>query len=272
MMGAQAFIARFAGVLLCGAFACGALAADDAKVLRVCADPDNLPFSHEDGSGFENRIAQLVAREMKLPLAYEWLPDRRGFVRKTLGARLCDVIIGVPFGFERTLTTQPYYRSSYVLVDRAASGAPIRSFDDPRLERMRLGVQLIGNDLAASPPGYALARHGHTTNVRGYPVPGDEPAAARIVRAVATGELDAALVWGPQAGYFASRAKVPLRITVVAPPADIGQPFEFSIAMGVRRGDPALRDTLDGIIQRLQPEIDRILAEYAVPRVAEVKP
>jgi mxaJ protein len=238
------------------------------QALRVCADPDNLPYSHQDGSGFENRIAQLLAGDLKLPLQYEWLPDRRGFVRKTLGARLCDVIVGVPVGFERAATTQPYYRSSYVFVQRAQE-APVRSFDDPRLARMRLGVQLIGNDLAASPPGYALARHGHTSNVRGYPVPGDEPAAARMIGAIASGELDGALLWGPQAGFFAARAGVPMRVSVIPPPADLkALPFEYSIAMGVRRGDPQLRELLDDFIRRRRGDIDRILAQYAVPRLA----
>jgi mxaJ protein len=239
------------------------------QALRVCADPDNLPYSKEDGSGFENRIAQLLAEDLNLPLQYEWLPDRRGFVRKTLGARLCDVIIGVPAGFERTANTQPYYRSSYVFVQRAGVAAPVRSFDDPRLAQMRLGVQLIGNDLAASPPGYMLARHGYTSNVRGFPVPGEQPAAARIIAAVARGELDGAVVWGPQAGYFAAHAGVPMRVAVLpAPPQATGLPFEYSIAMGVRRGEPQWRERLNDFIRRRQGDIDRILAQYAVPRVA----
>jgi mxaJ protein len=244
--------------------------AEQPRALRVCADPDNLPYSHENGSGFENRIAQLLAEDLRLPLSYEWLPDRRGFVRKTLSARLCDVIIGVPVGFERAATTQPYYRSSYVMVERAGNAPAIRSFDDPRLARMRIGVQLIGNDLAASPPGYALARHGHTANVLGYPVPGDEPAAARAVSAIARSELDGALLWGPQAGYFASRSPVPMRVSIVPQPPDMGGlPFQYSIAMGVRRGDPQMRELLNDFIRRRQPEIDRILAEYAVPRVTK---
>lgn len=244
-----------------------------AEPLRVCADPDNLPFSRQDGSGFENRIAQLLADDLKRPLRYEWLPDRRGFVRKTLGARLCDVIIGVPVGFGPALTTQPYYRSSYVFVERDSDAPPVRSVDDPRLSGMRIGVQLIGNDLAASPPGYALARQGYTSNVRGYPVPGERPAAARMVSAIADGELDGAMVWGPQAGYFASRAAVPMRVGVMAqPPGLATQPFAFSIAMGVRRGDQTLRTALDDFIRRRRPDIDRILDEYAVPRVREDRP
>jgi mxaJ protein len=259
-----------------------AIAADSAQpesspsqpqALRVCADPDNLPYSKDDGSGFENRIAQLLADDLKLPLQYDWLPDRRGFVRKTLGERRCDVIIGVPAGFERTVNTQPYYRSSYVFVERAGAAPPVRSFDDPRLARMRLGVQLIGNDLAASPPGYALARHGYVSNVRGYPVPGEQPAAARMIAAVARGELDGALLWGPQAGYFAAHAGVPMRVAVLpAPPEAAGLPFEYSIAMGVRRGEPQWRERLNDFIKRRQGDIDRILAQYNVPRVAGAQP
>ncbi|HEV7915315.1 MAG TPA: quinoprotein dehydrogenase-associated putative ABC transporter substrate-binding protein, partial [Albitalea sp.] len=136
--------------------------------LRVCADPDNLPFSHADGSGFENRIAALMAQELKRPLVTFWLPQRRGFVRKTLGANECDVWIGVPADLERVLPTQPYYRSSYVFVTRRADRAPLRSFDDRRLARLRVGVQLIGNDLAATPPGHALALRGATRHVVGF--------------------------------------------------------------------------------------------------------
>ncbi|HWI80490.1 quinoprotein dehydrogenase-associated putative ABC transporter substrate-binding protein [Ramlibacter sp.] len=269
---------RHLGLLaLCVAGAAAAPAARAAdpqplQALRVCADPDNLPLSHRDGTGFENRIAQLAAQDLRLPLTYEWLPDRRGFVRKTLGTRLCDVIIGVPAQFERTQNTRPYYRSSYVWVERERDGIAPSSFDDPRLARLRIGVQLIGNDMAASPPGAALARHGLIGNVAGYPVAGEQPSGQRMAAALAAGEIDAALVWGPQVGYFARRAPVPLRVRALAAPAGLrGQPFEFAIAMGVRRGDDALRQALDDFIQRRQPDIDRVLAEYAVP-TARVAP
>ena len=252
------------------ALASVALHALAAEPLRVCADPDNLPYSRADGSGFENRIAQLAADDMKRPLEYAWLPDRRGFVRKTLGAQLCDVIIGVPAGFERTATTQPYYRSSYVWVERATGSPPVHSFDDPRLGSMRLGVQLIGNDLAASPPGYVLARHGYTQNVRGYPLVGDEPSAQRAIDALAHGDIDAALLWGPQAAYFAQRSPVPLRVALL--PAPAGTQFDFAIAMGVRHGDRQLLGELDDFIRRRQPDIDRILASYGVPLVQKAQP
>ena len=238
------------------------------EALRVCADPDNLPFSHENGSGFENRIARLVAEELRLPLQYAWLPDRRAFVRKTMGEGACDLIIGVPVGFDPVATTVPYYRSSYVIVERSDASVVPQSYEDEALKRLRIGVQVVGDDFAATPPGHALARLGAFDNVVGFPLAGAEPSAARMVRALAQGELDAACLWGPQAAYFASRAPVPLRWRVLAPPKEpAGQRFEFSIAMGVRRGDTALRDRLNEVIRRRQPDIDAILAEYAVPRV-----
>ena len=265
---------RLATLLLAGAaLAAQAQSGEAPAALRVCADPDNLPYSREDGRGFENRIARLVAEDFGVPLTYAWLPDLRGFVRKTLGAGLCDVIIGVPAGFERTLNTRPYYRSSYVLVEARGDDAPPRDFSDPRLRRWRIGVQLIGDDAAATPPGLALAQAGATANVVGYPLAGAQPAAARIFRDLTGGELDAAFVWGPQAGYYAQRSARPLQLHFVAPPATLKeQRFSFAIAMGVRRGDRALRDRLDDFIVRRQGDIDRILAEYGVPRGEEATP
>jgi mxaJ protein len=251
-------------------FTAGAAPAGEPPPLRVCADPDNLPFSREDGSGFENRIAQLAAQDLHRPLAYAWLPDRRGFVRKTMGAGLCDLIMGVPAAFERTANTRPYYRSTYVWVERARDAAMPTSFDDPRLAQVRIGVQLIGNDMAASPPGAALAGRGLVRHVVGFPVVGEQPSAQRMVDALAAGTIDAALVWGPQAGWFAARSPVPLRITQAsAPPGLRAQHFDFAIAMGVRHGDEALRHALDDFIVRRHAEIARILAEYSVPVVAE---
>jgi mxaJ protein len=273
MMEARIAVAALMVGLAAAITATAAEPAPGRGALRVCADPDNLPYSHENGNGFENRIAQLVADDFGVSLSYAWLPDRRGFVRKTLGARLCDVIIGVPVGFERTATTRPYYRSTYVWIQPAASRLAPVSFADPRVKQLRVGVQLIGNDLAASPPGHALARHGATQNVIGFPIAGEEPAAARMVDAIAQGRLDAAVIWGPQAGYFASRSSVPLNMRIMRAPPDLaGQPFDFAIAMGVRRGDEALRQALSDFIARRQGDIDRILAEYAVPTLDRGKP
>ena len=257
-------------LLLCG-WLCIAAAAQPRE-FRVCADPDNAPLSREDGSGFENRIARLVAAELGAQLHYAWLPLRRGFVRKTMGSGQCDVFIGVPKALSGVLTTRPYYRSSYVFVNGPRARG-IDAFDDARLTGLRIGVQLIGQDLAATPAGYALAAAGHVDNVRGFTVYGDGPAARREIDAVHDGALDTALVWGPQAGYLAAREAPPLELRIVRPPASAGPaPFEFDIAMGVRRDDDALRNELDAILERRRDDIDAILSEYSVPRTDTRRP
>jgi quinoprotein dehydrogenase-associated probable ABC transporter substrate-binding protein len=244
-----------------------AVAAVAAGELRVCADPQNLPYSREDGAGFENRVMQVVARELGAPLAMVWLPEGRGHIRKTLNAGLCDVLAGVPAMLDRVRTTAPYYESSYVFVSRADRGAPYRSFDDPRLVTAKIGVQLIGDDLAATPPGHALAARG-LTNVVGYTVHGERAQVERMIEDVASGATDVAVAWGPQAGYFAARQAVPLRLGRADAPAELAQvPFVFAISMGVRKSDTALQQALDGALERARAEIDSILAEYAVPRV-----
>jgi quinoprotein dehydrogenase-associated probable ABC transporter substrate-binding protein len=252
--------------LIVGAWLCVASAGVPGREFRVCADPDNLPLSRSDGTGFENRIAQVVAAEMGAELRYEWVPLRRGFVRKTLGAGSCDVLIGVPSGLGGLLTTHPYYRSSYVFVN-GPNARGIDTFDDARLARLRIGVQLVGQDLAATPAGYALIATGHVDNVRGFPIYGEGPAAEREIQAVGQGTLDLALVWGPQAGYFAALMTPPLELQRVRLRASaLPAPFEFAIAMGVRHDAEALRDELDAILERRRGDIDAILAEYSVPR------
>jgi mxaJ protein len=259
------FSASRSALLVCASL-CIASAAVPAREFRVCADPDNLPLSREDGTGFENRIARLVAAELGAELRYEWLPLRRGFVRKTMGGGSCEVFIGVPKDLGSVLTTHAYYRSSYVFVN-GSSARGIDTFDDARLTGLRIGVQLIGQDLAATPPGYALVATGHVYNVRGFTVYGDGPAAQREIAAIHNGALDTALVWGPQAGYFAALTTPPLELRIVRPPASgVTAPFEFDIAMGVRRGDVALRDELDAILERRRDDIDAILSQYSVPR------
>ena len=248
---------------------CGAAAAQTE--LRVCADPHNLPYSSEDGSGFENRIAALVAREIGATYTPVWLPQGRGYVRKTLNAGLCDVIAGVPSDFDPVRTTAPYYRSSYVFVSRAPGA--FHRFADPRLARAKIGVQLIGDDLAATPPGHALAARGLVENVTGYAIYGARPQVQRMIDDVASGALDVALAWGPQAAYYASRAKVPLTVTIAPVPSEVrGIPFAFAMSMGVRKDDAALQRALDAALARLKPAIDSILAEYQVPRVTAAQP
>jgi mxaJ protein len=246
-----------------------AASAAPAHKLRVCADPNNLPFSNQREEGLENELARLVAREMAAELEYTWLPQRRGFVRNTLAAKRCDVMMEVPTGYGRTLSTQPYYRSTYVFVSRKDRGLRIRSFDDPALWHLRIGVQMIGDDYANTPPAHALGRRGLSANVVGYSVFGDYSRSdplAEIVDAVASGEVDVAVVWGPVAGYFARKRNVPLSIVPVAPAEDPPFKFAFDVSMGVRRGDEVLREQLDRIIRTRRAEIDAILAAYGVPR------
>lgn len=240
------------------------------RELRVCADPNNLPFTNRQGQGFENRIAELVARDLHARLSYTWWAQRRGFFRNTLNASLCDVVIGVPSDLDMVAATAPYYRSSYVFVTRRDRRLRITSLDDTLLRRLRIGVQLIGNDYMNTPPAHALSRRRIVTNVVGYTVYGDYTKPnppARILDAVASGEVDVAIVWGPLGGYFASRERAPLVITPVTPEMEPpGIPLAYSISMGVRKGDDALRRELDAVIVRRRAEINRILDAFGVPR------
>jgi mxaJ protein len=240
-------------------------------VLKVCADPNNLPFSNERGEGFENKIAELVARDLGARVEYTWWAQRRGFFRNTLKSGACDVVLGVPSGFEMALTTAPYYRSTYVFVSRESRKLDITSFDDPKLRQLKIGVQMIGDDFANTPPAHALAARGIVENVAGYTVYGDYALPnppARIVDEVARGKIDVAVVWGPLAGYFAKHERVALTLTPVSPQIDRPfLPFVYDISMGVRRGDAELRDALEQIMGRRRVEIDRILDDYGVPKV-----
>jgi mxaJ protein len=244
-------------------------AAAHAGELRVCADPNNLPFSNDKGEGFENKIVALIARDLGDTVSYTWWAQRRGYVRNTLKADRCDLWPGVASGVDRLATTRAYYRSSYVFVTRADRKLDIATFDDPRLRQLRIGVQMIGNDATNTPPAHALARRGIVENVHGYMVYGDyahpNPASV-IIDAVANGEIDVAVAWGPLAGYFAATERMKLTVTPVEPGSgDADLPMAFAISMGLRRGDTALQHTIKQELQRRQPEINAILAAYHVP-------
>jgi len=241
-----------------------------ARELRVCADPNNLPFSNRAGEGFENRIVELIAHDLGASVRYTWWAQRRGAIRNTLDANECDVIPGIASGIDRLGTTRPYYRSGYVFIARRAPPfADIASFDDPRLRNARIGVQLVGDDGANTPPANALTRRGLVDNVRGYTVYGDYAQNApqrTIVDAVARGDIDLAIAWGPTAGYFSDDNLI---LTAVTPWLDGPQwPMQFDISMGVRREDVALRRELDRALERNAPAIAEILRDYRVPIVA----
>jgi len=267
-----------AGLLLLTAACSGkgaAAPAPPARELRVCADPNNLPYSNRKLEGFENRLAEMVARDLHASLRYTWWPQHRGFLRNTLKAGTCDVVMGLPSSVELAATTRPYYRSTYVFVYRKDRGIAVRSFDDPVLRKLKIGVQMVGDDGYNSPPAHALANRGIVDNIAGYSVYGDysQPnPPARIVEAVAKGDVDLAVVWGPLAGYFAPRQLLahtaPLELVPVSPQIDRPfLPFVFDMSMGVRRGDDKLHAELDSFIERRQPEIDALLDRYGIPRL-----
>jgi mxaJ protein len=236
--------------------------------LRVCADPNNLPFSNDKGAGFENKIAELMAGELGRDLEYTWWAQRRGFFRNTLRAGICDVVIGVPTSFELADTTKPYYRSSYVFVSRRDRGIDIGSFDDPKLRDLTIGVQMIGDDGANTPPAHALANRGIIENVKGYTVYGDyaqESPPARIVDAVLKKEVDVAVIWGPLAGYFAGKNRDQLFIRPVSPEIDLPfLPFVYDISVGVRRGEDELKAKIENVIARRRSDIEKILADFNI--------
>jgi mxaJ protein len=244
------------------------------RVLRVCADPNNLPFSNERGEGFENRLADLVAEELDARVEYTWFAQRRGFIRNTLRAGACDVVMGVPSSFELALTTRPYYRSTYVFVVRTDAGIEVSSFDDERLRTVRVGVQVIGDDYTNSPPAHALGNRGIINNVVGYSVIGDysqEAPPARIMDAVAAGDIDIAVVWGPLAGWYTQHKALPLRLVPVQPQIDLPYlPFVFDIAMAVRREDVELKEELDEVLLRRAADIEQILIDHGVPVMGRV--
>ena len=236
-----------------------------APPLRICSDPDNLPFSSRTLAGFDNRVAMLLARDLGRTPVFVWTRSRRGFMREQFNKNACDVLMGVPVGMKAVATTHPYYRSSYVFVTRAKEHLQFTSFDDPRLNGRRIGLQIMEEDL--SPPSLPLIRSGHAGQLVGFESFGAQ--AEDIVRAVSDKRTGTAVVWGPVAGYYAARQREPLALSFVFPTVDrAGIPFVFSIAVGVHKQDAALRDAMNASLTRLQPKIRNVLEAYKVPTLA----
>lgn len=255
-----------AAVFLASCVASAALGNEDAP-LRVCADPDNMPYSNEAGQGFENKIAEVVAQELGVTLSYYWWPHQRGLVRNTLQADRCDVLIGIPTGYDPVLWTKPYYRSTHVLASRADRRLALHSLDDPVLKQLRIGVHV-------NTPGYdAIANHGLSDNIKSYRLFYDardlDPSVRpqRVLEDVLTGTTDVAVAWGPTAGYFAKEHPSPaLEIVPLADEASTALAYEFS--MGVKKGERDLKSRLEGGLDRRAAEVKRILEEYGVPLLA----
>ena len=240
--------------------------------LRVCADPNNLPFTNQKGEGFENKIAELIAKDLKVPVEYTWFAQRRGFFRNTLREGRCDLVLGAPEKFERALSTEPYYYSSYVFVSRKDRNLNVTSLDDPILKQLKIGVQMIGDDALNTPPAHALADRGIIQNIVGYSIYGeytDPNPPARIIDGVVNKDVDIAVVWGPLAGYFAAKQKVPLDVRPVEPDSTGKLPFAFGISMAVRYGEDEFKNKLDSLLQKDQVEIQKIMDTYHIPRVPE---
>lgn len=238
-------------------------------LLRVCADMDNLPFSNQKSEGYENKIAELIANEWHSRLEYTWWPIRRGYYRM-LNGTYCDLVIESPVGVDQAGATKPYYRAGYMFLSRKGSGLEnINSLADPRLKKLKIGVNLfVSTDGEHSPPEMALSRYGVVGNLVGYSVAFDDTTRPEdIINGVAKKDVDLAIVWGPQAGYFVKKSSVPLVLTPLATDTDsaTGYPMRYNIGMAVRRSDKAFRDSLQTLLDRKTPEIQGILKEYGVP-------
>lgn len=253
--------------LLLVASACAA-----APVLRVCADPGNLPYSNKRQQGFENRIAALIGKDLGEQVSYYWFPQEDSFFSQTLKKGVCDVVMSVPTGFAEADTTRPYYASSYVFLSRRSEHLGIRSFDDPRLKSLRIGVHYLDSAEDNLPPVFALASRGIVRNVVGYSIFGNSLAqsnpTAELVRAVANGQVDVAIMWGPSAGYFSLSSLVPLAIDPIeSDPSHPGLQFTFPISIGVRRGQSKLKRRLDAELLRRHTEIVHMMQSYGIPEV-----
>jgi quinoprotein dehydrogenase-associated probable ABC transporter substrate-binding protein len=238
----------------------------DPRVLRVCADPRNLPFSDEKGSGFENKLAELFAEKLQKKLDYTFFPQATGFVRMTLAAHRCDVIMGFPQGDEIAQGTNPYSRTAYALVTRKGSGLEdITSLADERLKGKHLGI------VAGTPPATYMAANGLMANAKPYPLMIDtrvDSSAAAMMNDLGSGEIDAAVLWGPMAGYYAKQANPPLHVTPLVNEKS-GPQLVYRIGMGVRSADQNWKRVLNRLIAENQPAINKILLDYGVPLLDE---
>lgn len=237
-------------------------------LLRVCADPDNLPFSNEAGEGLENRIAELMAKTWDSKLEYVWWAAPRGMMRM-LNGRYCDVALQMPVLSDMAGVTRPYFRTSYVIVQRKDAPHRVTGLDDPELKRLKIGVHLFSADGENTPPAMALSQHGVVGNLVGFSTTyvGGQARPEDIVKAVADKSIDLAMVWGPIAGYYAKRLGLDLSFTPIEDDTLTRMPFAYSMGMATRRADRAFRDSVQAFIDAHRPELQRILDDYGIPTV-----
>ena len=238
----------------------------DPKVLRVCADPRNLPFSNEKGEGFENKLAEMLAEKLGKRLAYAFYPQATGFVRNTLGAHRCDVIMGFPQGDDLVQGTNPYYRTAYALVSKAGSGLEdVVTIEDPRLKGKHIGI------VAGTPPATNMAVNGLMMNAKPYALVIDtrfDSSADAMIKDLQAGAIDVGILWGPMAGYYAKEANPPLHITPLVKETS-GPKLAYRIGMGVRAADQNWKRLLNRFIQENQGAINTLLIGYGVPLLDE---
>jgi quinoprotein dehydrogenase-associated probable ABC transporter substrate-binding protein len=238
----------------------------DPKVLRVCADPRNLPFSNDKGEGFENKLAELFAQKLQKRLEYTYFPQATGFVRMTLGSHRCDVIMGFPQGDDLVQGTNPYYRTSYALIAKQGSGLEdVTTLEDERLKGKHIGV------VAGTPPATNMAVAGLMANAKPYPLMVDtrvDSSAETMMKDLARGEIDAGVLWGPMAGFYGRKANPPLHVTLLVKEAN-GPRLVYRIGMGVRPADQNWKRQLNRLIQENQTEINKILLDFGVPLLDE---
>ncbi|NOJ39242.1 substrate-binding domain-containing protein [Bradyrhizobium australiense] len=238
----------------------------DPKVLRVCADPHNLPFSNEKGEGFENKLAELFAEKLHKKLDYTYFPQATGFVRMTLGAHRCDVIMGFPQGDDLVQGTNPYYRTAYALVAKQGSGLEdVATLEDERLKGKHVGI------VAGTPPATNMAVNGLMANAKPYQLMVDtrlDSSAEAMIGDLVSGQIDAGILWGPMAGYYARKANPPLHVTPLVK-EKTGPRLAYRIGMGVRGADQNWKRLLNRLIQENQPAINKILLDFGVPLLDE---
>ena len=267
---AGALVCGFAGLRSIEAYAQstdkGALELVDPDVFRACGDPRNLPFSNEKGEGFENKLAEFFAAKLGKKLSYTYFPQATGFVRMTLGSYRCDIIMGFPQGDDQAQVTVPYYRTTYALVAKRGSGLEgVTAIDDPRLKDKRIGV------IARTPPSTNMAINGLLAHAKSYPLFIDtrvDSSAQAMMDDLARGDIDCGILWGPMAGYYASKADPPF-VVIPLTKETTGPQMTFRIGMAVRPADQEWKRTLNRLIMENQEEINKLLITYNIPILDE---